>query len=103
MNYLEQLARRIRAQVSEDIVPDGEDTWPLFLIYAALARSTGAAVTPADVHDAWVAWMTMKGESHESMREFAELDRDVQAEDNPFVVAIRRAVADSDSDSDSDS
>jgi hypothetical protein len=28
------------------------------------------------------------------MEKFGELERDVQAEDNPFVGAIRRAIAD---------
>ncbi len=91
MNYLEELADRIRAEVPDHVMPD-EDARPLFLIYAVLARAKGRAVTAADVHDAWVAWMAAKGEKHESMEEFAGLEPDVQAEDNPFVVAIRRAL-----------
>lgn len=91
MNYLEQLAGRIRAEVPAGALPN-EDTDLLFLIYAVLARARGDAVTAADVHDAWVAWMTSRGEHHESMREFNKLKGDVKAEDSPFVVAIRRAV-----------
>jgi len=94
MNYLEELAARIRAEVPEEALPE-EDTRLLFLIYAVLGRAKGAAVSAADVHDAWVAWMTSRGEQHESMREFAALERDVQAEDSAFVGAIRRAIDDS--------
>ncbi len=93
MNYLQQLAERIRAEVPEDALPP-KDTRLLFLMYAVLARAKGTSVTAADVHDAWVAWMTSRGEAHESMEKFGELERDVQAEDNPFVGAIRRAIAD---------
>ena len=92
MNYLEELAERIRAEVPADALPD-EDTRELFLIYAVLARAKGTAVTAADVHDAWVAWMTSRGEQHESMREFDKLEGDVKAEDSPFVLAIRRALS----------
>lgn len=91
MNYLEELAVRIRAEVPPDALPD-EDTDLLFLIYAVLARAKGEAVVAADVHDAWVAWMTSRGETHESMRDFDQLEGDVKAEDSPFVAAIRRAV-----------
>lgn len=61
----------------------------LFLIYAVFARAKGQAVSREDVHDAWVTWMAAEGESHESMRAFGELEPSVQAEDNPFVAAIR--------------
>ncbi len=91
MNYLEQLAQRIRDEVPAEALPD-EDTDLLFLIYAVLARAKGEAVTAADVHDAWVAWITSRGEHHESMREFDQLKGDVKAEDSPFVAAIRRAI-----------
>lgn len=85
MTYLEALAAAIRSEVAESIVPP--DSQSLFLIYAVLARAKPDGVTPEDVHDAWVAWMTGRGESHESMVPFDELPPDVKAEDVPFVEA----------------
>ncbi len=88
MTYLGALAARIRLAVPGDALPDG-DTSGLFLIYAALLLAKGEEVTREDVHNAWVAWMTDKGQQHESMVPFADLPRETQAEDSPFVVAIR--------------
>jgi hypothetical protein len=42
-----------------------------------------------DVHNAWVAWMLDKGETHESIVPFVELSAETQAEDSPFMVAVR--------------
>jgi hypothetical protein len=69
-------------------LPD-DDTSALFLTYAVLLLAKGQEVTRADVHNAWVAWMIGKGETHESMVPFAELPPQTQAEDSPFMVAIR--------------
>lgn len=88
MTYLAALAEEIRREVARDALPD-EDTSALFLAYAVLALAKGADVTREDVHNAWVAWMASKGEQHDSMRPFAELPPDTQAEDSPFVIAIR--------------
>jgi len=91
-NYLEQLAEEIRQEVPTDLFPD-QDTSLLFLIYAVLARAKGAQVEATDVHDAWAAWMTYESAmQHPSIRQFAELSAEVQAEDAPFLEAIRRAV-----------
>jgi hypothetical protein len=88
VNYLEELADAIRRAVSADALPD-DDTSSLFLIYAVLLLAKGEDVTRADVHNAWVAWMAEKDESHESLVPFTELSPDTQAEDSPFMVAIR--------------
>jgi hypothetical protein len=88
VTYLEGLAHQVRLAVPGEALPDG-DTSGLFLIYAVLLLAKGEEVTREDVHNAWVAWMTGKGENHESMVPFADLPTDTQAEDSPFVVAIR--------------
>ncbi len=86
MTYLHNLADAIRSQVPEHLVPPDSDS--LFVIYAVLARAKPDGVTAQDVHDAWVAWMAGRGESHASMVPFEELPADVKAEDTPFVDAI---------------
>ncbi len=88
MTYLDAVAEEIRRAVPGDALP-AEDTSGLFLMYAVLLLAKGEAVTREDVHNAWVAWMADKGEAHESMAPFAELPPETQAEDSPFVVAIR--------------
>lgn len=87
MTYLQKLASRIRRAVPPDLIPADADH--LFLLYAVLARAKGRDVQPEDVHDAWVAWMHSRAEAHESMVPFRDLTADKQAEDNPFVRAIR--------------
>ncbi len=89
MTYLEELADQIRNAVSHDALP-GEDTTDLFVMYAVLLLAKGDQVSREDVHNAWVAWKIARGRQHESMVPFAELPADTQAEDSPFVVAIRR-------------
>jgi hypothetical protein len=93
VNYLEEVAARIRATVPKAVVPD-EDSEALFLIYAVLAFAKGAETDRSDVHNAWSAWMTMRGEDHEALRPFRELPEDVRAEDDPFVMAIRKVADD---------
>jgi len=92
ITYVDELAERIRLEVDLDALPAG-DTRLLFLMYAVLGRAKGADVAREDVHDAWVAWMTARGERHESMVPFDDLSPEIQAEDGPFLLAIRRAVA----------
>ncbi len=87
MSYLESLAAEIEQVVPRELVPE-QDTSALFLIYAVLLLAKGQDVAREDVHNAWVAWMTSRGEQHESMVPFEELPPDTQAEDSPFVVAI---------------
>jgi hypothetical protein len=91
VTYLDDVAADIRNAVAADALPD-EDTTGLFLSYAVLLLAKGEGVTREDVHNAWVAWMASKGEgdeSHESMVPFSELPPETQAEDSPFVIAIR--------------
>jgi hypothetical protein len=93
MTYIEKLADAIRAAVPEASMPDG-DVEGLFLIYAALALAKGSTVDRRDVHNAWAAWMAAREPTHESIKPFDELDGDAKQEDDPFVLAIRRAVQD---------
>ena len=96
MTYLDDVSADIRNAVPNDALPD-EDTTGLFLTYAVLLLAKGEEVTREDVHNAWVAWMSSKGhggESHESMVPFSELPPETQAEDSPFVVAIRTVAQD---------
>jgi hypothetical protein len=88
MTYLDALAEEIRRAVSPDALPS-EDTSSLFRAYAVLLLAKGNEVTREDVHNAWVAWMLDKGETHESLVPFADLSTDTQAEDSPFMVAVR--------------
>lgn len=88
MTYLDALADEIRGAVAADALPD-EDTSSLFRVYAVLLLAKGEEVTREDVHNAWVAWMLDKGRTHESLVPLAELSAETQAEDSPFVVAIR--------------
>lgn len=88
MTYLDDVARDIRQAVSPDALPD-EDTSGLFVAYAVLLLAKGEEVTGEDVHNAWVAWMESNGEEHESMVPFGDLPTETQAQDSPFVQAIR--------------
>lgn len=80
------------AEVPDDLLPD-EDSDLLFLMYAVLLLAKGADVTREDVHNAWVAWMTHRGQDHESLVTFKDLPLETQAEDGPYVLAIRRVAA----------
>lgn len=92
-NYIDALADAIRAHTPPDLVPDeADDPRSLFRLYALLALAVGKAVTTREVHDAWSVWMIERGEEHESLVPFDGLDAEVQAEDEPFVAAIRAAV-----------
>lgn len=87
--YLNELAEEIRRSVPPTALPDG-DTSSLFRTYAVLLLAKGEAVTRADVHNAWVAWMAQHDDNHESLVPFSALDPETQAEDSPYVVAIRK-------------
>ena len=88
MTYLEDIAAGIALEANGDFADPLER--PLYLLYAVLALTKGEATTARDVHDAWVAWMAIRGEAHESMVPFENLSRDVKDEDDPYVAAIRR-------------
>jgi hypothetical protein len=88
VNYIEAIADEIRRKVQADVLPD-EDSAELFLIYAVLLLALGDQVSREDVHNAWCAWMSSWGADHEAIVPFSELSPETQAEDSPFVLAIR--------------
>jgi hypothetical protein len=90
VNYVAAVAKRIKEYVPEEALPS-DDVDLLFLMYAVLLLAKGPDVACEDVHDAWTAWMTARGEDHESMVPFGELPTSVQDEDAVFLAAIRRA------------
>jgi hypothetical protein len=93
VTYIDQLAAAIRAATPPDRLPEEQDGLDeLFRLYALLALVKGEDVSARDVHDAWALWMVNRGEGdHESVIPFDALAPEVRAEDEPFVVAIRRA------------
>jgi len=92
VSYISDVADEIRSEVPADLLP-AENVDLLFLTYAVLLLAKGTDVSREDVHNAWAAWMTFKGEDHESLVPFRELSSDTRAEDDPFVQAIRRVAA----------
>ena len=92
MNYIVAIARDIRAQVSDDDLPD-VDTDDLFLLYALLALVKGEGVDDADIHDAWTTWMALHDEDHPAMVPFAELEPETQSQDTLFAEAVRHVAA----------
>ena len=89
-NYLQQDAERIKSELPEGTsIPDNSDS--LFVLYAVLMRAKGTNVTGFDVHDAWSAWMTGQDPNHEAMRPYEERDSATRAQDEPFLLAIKRA------------
>lgn len=88
MNYLDEIGSRIRARLDPETLPEG-DVDALFRLYAVLALAVGAEVDAANVHDAWVAWMTSQEPSHPSLIPFEALDARTADSDKPFVEAIR--------------
>lgn len=69
-----------------------EDTHELFGLYAVLALAKGEKVDAADVHNAWVTWMSAREPEHEALVPFEMLPASVAAQDAPYVDAIRSVV-----------
>lgn len=88
MNYLDRIAIQIRKRVPKSDLPD-DDTHALFRTYAVLLLAKGVDVTPADVHNAWVAWMLSINPSHESLVPFTALDPDTASDDDIYADAIQ--------------
>jgi hypothetical protein len=86
-NYLDGVAVQIRDRLQPELIPD--DGASLLRIYAVLALLGGTQVTEADVHNAWVAWMLGRDQSHEALVPFDQLDPEVAAADRPFAEAVR--------------
>ena len=95
--YVDALAARIRKATPKDLIPEdasSAEVDQLFRLYALLALVRGRDVSAANVHDAWSTWMLGRGEGdHESIVPFVALDDEAQEQDDPFVRAIRAAVA----------
>jgi hypothetical protein len=87
VDYVTEIANAIRAEVDPDALPH-EPVSDLLRSYAVLALALGERVTPADVHDAWVAWMAAREPDHASLIPFDRLDASTSAQDAPFVSAI---------------
>jgi hypothetical protein len=92
LNYVSEIAERIRREVPQEVLPEG-DTDLLFLMYAVLALTVGERVRAADVHDTWSAWMTYRDPSHKSIKPYAQLNSETKNTDQPFVEAIRRVAS----------
>lgn len=92
MNYIDNIAQHIEREVPSDLLPKG-DTALLFRMYAVLALALGERVEAANVHDAWSAWMSQSDPQHGSVEPFEKLPEDVQAQDEPFVKAIKTVAA----------
>jgi hypothetical protein len=92
MNYISDIADRIRREVPQEVLPGG-DTDLLFLMYAVLALTIGEDVRAEDVHDTWSAWMTYQDPSHGSIKPFSQLSSKMKRTDQPFVDAIRRVAS----------
>lgn len=88
MNYLDDIANKIRAAVPPSHLPH-DDTHDLFRMYALLLLAKGTSVNAVDVHNAWVAWMAGREPQHESLMPFRDLPSDVAVQDAPYVEAIR--------------
>jgi hypothetical protein len=91
LNYIDDIAKRIQAQLADEAIPDDEPE-SLMRLYALLALTKGIRVTAEDVHNAWSVWSTDRGEwDHESLVPFSDLSSQAQHLDDQYVAAIRRA------------
>lgn len=62
-------------------------------LYTLLALQYGSQVDAVMVHNAWSVWCNNANPTHPSLIPFPYLAPDVQALDEPYVDAIRGAVA----------
>lgn len=86
--YLDEIAAAIRSRVPADRIPEG-DTAELFRLYAVLLRAKGTTVTQSDIHDAWVAWISGRDDTHTAQIPYSELAPEIQSQDEPFGAAVR--------------
>lgn len=87
--YLDHLARRVKAELDPDVLPDDQGLDDLLRIYALLIRAKGAEATAEDVHDAWAVWMAGRDPEHEALVPYEQLPADKRAQDAPFLGAVR--------------
>lgn len=84
-----RIAAEIRSELEHATsLPEG-DVGRLLAIYAALLLAKGSAVSDADVHNGWAAWMSFEDSNHPALLPFSELDADTASGDRPFAEAIR--------------
>jgi len=88
ITYIDEIASRIRDEIPMSSLPK-EDSYGLFKIYAVLALGKGIAVTPEDVHNAWLAWMSESDPQNGALKPFPQLDSTVIIDDDLYVQAIR--------------
>lgn len=88
MNYIQELADKIKSEVPSALLPDEPNLDTLFAIYAVLLLAKGNETTLEDVHNCWSAWKSQKDASHNSIKPFVELSNKIQEQDRPFVEAI---------------
>lgn len=93
MTYLDDIAAKIRAELSPEDLPDEDDVEELLKLYALLAHTKGTAVTNEDIHDAWVLWMSARDPAHEALKPYRDLDPETRREDDPFTAAVRAVAA----------
>jgi hypothetical protein len=87
--YIEEVADRIRRELGDVDLPEG-NTESLFRLYAVLCLTVGRSTSAADVHHAWVSWMSETDPNHPSLVPLEQLDEAIAASDEPFAAAIRR-------------
>lgn len=87
--YLDEIAERIRSHIPSDRMPD-DNVEELLRLYAVLLRAKGNEVTNSDIHDAWAAWMSTRGEPHESLVTYEDLPPEVRDQDGVFASAVRK-------------
>ena len=92
MTYLDSVAAELEREL-EGALPDTDGVADLLRGYAVLLLAKGIDVTPEDVHNAWVAWMTARDPAHNALRPYRQLDDATKAEDEPFLHAIKRVAA----------
>lgn len=93
MNYIKDLAEKIRNEIPESILPKVDNIDDLMNIYAVLALAKQDRITNEDIHNAWAAWMSNSNPDHKSITPYNELAVDVQAQDTPFKEAVLRAIS----------
>lgn len=90
--YLDALASEIRERADPLAEPPYNDI-RLYRLYALLCRVKGTATTAEDVHDAWALWAAEYRPHSPWIVPFADLPPGMQAQDEPFVRAIREEAA----------
>jgi hypothetical protein len=83
-NYVERVRDKLAG-----LLPDLDPA--LLDLYTLLALQYGHATDAVMVHNAWSVWRNRTDPDHRSLIPFPLLSPEVQALDEPYVEAIRRA------------